>query len=109
MIVDATVAEWDETLAVNLRAPFLLAQAVAPKMIEQGSGKVINVSSAASVIGLDEHVGLLCIQGGLNMLTKAMAVEWGRYNIQVQRRGASRSSSRPWASRSGVSRVRATQ
>ena len=82
MIVDATVEEWDETLAVNLRAPFLLAQAVAPKMIEQGSGKIINVSSAASIIALDEHAAYCASKGGINMLTKAMAVEWGRHNIQ---------------------------
>ncbi len=82
MILDATAAEWDETMAVNLRAPFLLAQALAPGMIEQGFGKIINVSSQASVAALDEHAAYCASKGGMNMLTKVMAVEWGRHNIQ---------------------------
>lgn len=73
---------WDETQAVNLRAPFLLAQALAPKMIEQRSGKIINISSQAGVIALDDHGAYCASKGGLNMLTKVMAAEWGPYNIQ---------------------------
>ena len=82
-LVDLTLAQWEETVAVNLRAPFLLAQALAPKMIEQRSGKIINISSQAGVIALDEHAAYCTSKGGLNMLTKVMAVEWGAYNIQV--------------------------
>lgn len=82
-IVDLSLAQWEETIAVNLRAPFLLAQALAPKMIEQRSGKIINISSQAGVIALDEHAAYCTSKGGLNMLTKVMAVEWGAYNIQV--------------------------
>ncbi|MEZ4662008.1 MAG: glucose 1-dehydrogenase [Caldilineaceae bacterium] len=82
-IVDASLADWEETIAVNLRAPFLLAQALAPQMIAQRSGKVINVSSQAGVIALDGHAAYAASKGGLNMLTKVMAAEWGPYNIQV--------------------------
>jgi NAD(P)-dependent dehydrogenase (short-subunit alcohol dehydrogenase family) len=82
-IVDLSLAQWEETIAVNLRAPFLLAQALAPKMIEQRSGKIINISSQAGVIALDEHAAYCTSKGGMNMLTKVMAVEWGAYNIQV--------------------------
>ena len=53
-ILEANLADWEETLAVNLRAPYLLAQALAPAMIAQRSGKIINVSSQAGVIALDE-------------------------------------------------------
>lgn len=81
-ILDASITDWDDVQAVNLRAPFLLAQAVAPKMIEQRSGKIINISSQAGVIALEEHAAYCASKGGLNMLTKVMAAEWSRYNIQ---------------------------
>ncbi len=74
---------WDETLAVNLRAPYLLAQALAPQMIAQGRGKIINVSSQAGVAALEDHAAYCASKGGLNMLTKVMALEWGVHNIQV--------------------------
>lgn len=82
-IVDLTLDQWEETMAVNLRAPFLLAQALAPKMIEQRSGKIINISSQAGVIALDSHSAYAASKGGLNMVTKVMAAEWGAHNIQV--------------------------
>jgi 2-deoxy-D-gluconate 3-dehydrogenase len=74
---------WDETMAVNLRAPYLLAQALVGKMIEQNAGKIINVSSQAGVAALEEHGAYCASKGGLNMLTKVMALEWGGHNIQV--------------------------
>lgn len=82
-ILDAKVEDWDATLAVNLRAPFLLAQLLAPGMIAQGRGKIVNVSSQAGVIGLEAHAAYCASKGGLNMLTKVMAIEFGPYNIQV--------------------------
>jgi NAD(P)-dependent dehydrogenase (short-subunit alcohol dehydrogenase family) len=82
-LVEASVADWDMTMAVNMRAPFLLAQALAPRMIAQRSGKIINVSSQAGVIGLDNHGAYAASKGGLNMLTKVMMSEWARYNVQV--------------------------
>jgi NAD(P)-dependent dehydrogenase (short-subunit alcohol dehydrogenase family) len=81
-ILDTPVADWDTILNVNLRAPFLLAQTVVPAMIAQRSGKIINISSVAGVAALAEHVAYCASKGGLNMLTKVMAVEWGPYNIQ---------------------------
>lgn len=74
---------WDETMAVNLRAPFLLAQALAPAMIAQRWGKVINTSSQTGVIALDDHAAYAASKGGLNALTKSLCAEWGRHNIQV--------------------------
>ncbi len=82
-LVDATVEDWDATMAVNLRAPFLLARALAPAMIAQKLGKIINVSSQAGVVGLDAHAAYCASKGGLNMLTKVMTVEWARHNIQI--------------------------
>ena len=81
-LLEATAARWDETMAVNLRAPFLLAQAVVPGMIAKKAGKIVNISSQAGVIGLDDHGAYCASKGGLNMLTKVMCVEWSKHNIQ---------------------------
>ncbi|MCA9911294.1 MAG: SDR family oxidoreductase, partial [Anaerolineae bacterium] len=82
-LVEMSVEDWDATLATNLRAPFILAQTLAPKMIEQHSGKIINISSAAGTTALADHAAYSASKGGLNMLTKAMAAEWAQYNIQA--------------------------
>jgi NAD(P)-dependent dehydrogenase (short-subunit alcohol dehydrogenase family) len=82
-VLETTVEQWDETQVVNLRAPFLLAQVVVPGMIKQQSGKVINVSSLAGVVGCEGHAGYSASKGGLNMLTRTMAAEWGKFNIQT--------------------------
>lgn len=82
-ILESPLADWEETIAVNLRAPYLLAQALAPKMIEQRRGKIINVSSQAGVVAIEGHASYAASKGGLNMLTKVMALEWGPHNIQV--------------------------
>ena len=82
-LLDTTVEVWDEVLAVNLRAPFVLAKTLAPRMIEQRCGKIINVSSNAGLVGMEAHASYCASKGGLNMLTKVMAVEWGPYNIQA--------------------------
>jgi NAD(P)-dependent dehydrogenase (short-subunit alcohol dehydrogenase family) len=82
-LLDTSVEVWDEVQAVNLRAPFVLAKTVAPRMIEQRSGKIINVSSNAGLVGIEAHAAYCASKGGLNMLTKVMAAEWGPYNIQA--------------------------
>jgi NAD(P)-dependent dehydrogenase (short-subunit alcohol dehydrogenase family) len=81
--LELSAAWWDETMAVNLRAPFMLAQALAPGMIAQGWGKIVNVSSQTGVIALDDHSAYAASKGGLNSLTKSLATEWGRHNVQV--------------------------
>ena len=85
-LLETTLADWEETQAVNLRAPLLLAQALAPGMIRQRRGKIINVSSQAGVVGIDGHGAYGASKGGLNMLTKVMACEWGAAQHSVQRR-----------------------
>ncbi|MDH3658827.1 MAG: glucose 1-dehydrogenase [Alphaproteobacteria bacterium] len=81
-LIEATAARWDETMAINLRAPFLLAQAVVPSMIAKRAGKIINISSQAGVVGLEQHGAYSASKGGLNMLTKVMCIEWSKHNIQ---------------------------
>ena len=82
-MLELSVEKWDATMAINLRAPFLLAQAVAPGMIARKSGKIINISSQSGVIAVEDHAAYCASKGGLNMLTKAMVCEWARYNIQA--------------------------
>jgi NAD(P)-dependent dehydrogenase (short-subunit alcohol dehydrogenase family) len=82
-LLDAKVADWDQTMAVNLRAPWLLAKTLAPAMIKQKRGKIINISSQAGVVGLESHGAYAASKGGLNMLTKVMCVEWAMHNIQI--------------------------
>jgi 2-deoxy-D-gluconate 3-dehydrogenase len=81
-LLDMSVEDWDETQAVNLRAPFVLAQALAPRMIAQRSGKIINIASQAGVVAIDGHAAYAASKGGLIMLTKVMASEWGPHNVQ---------------------------
>jgi NAD(P)-dependent dehydrogenase (short-subunit alcohol dehydrogenase family) len=81
-LLSATLKDWDATMAVNLRAPFLMAREIAPGMIAQKAGKIINISSQAGVIGTEDHGAYCASKGGLNMLTKVMTVEWARHNIQ---------------------------
>jgi NAD(P)-dependent dehydrogenase (short-subunit alcohol dehydrogenase family) len=81
-LLEASIEDWDKTMAVNLRAPFLLARELAPRMIAQRSGKIINISSQAGVVALEGHAAYSASKGGLNMLTKTMTFEWAKHNIQ---------------------------
>ena len=81
-LLDITMESWDTTINVNLRAPFLLAQALVPNMIKQRMGKIINVSSQSGVMALADHGSYGASKGGLNMLTKVMTIEWAKHNIQ---------------------------
>lgn len=83
MIVDQSVADWDKTMAVNLRAPFLVARTLAPQMIERGHGKIINISSVAGTGALDGHAAYSASKAGLNALTRTMTIEWAKHNIQA--------------------------
>ncbi len=82
-LLHTTLEHWEDTQAVNLRAPYLLAQTLAPGMIEQRQGKIINISSVAAVLAPEGHAAYSASKGGLNLLTQSMAAEWGRYNIQA--------------------------
>jgi 2-deoxy-D-gluconate 3-dehydrogenase len=81
-IIDTPDEDWEWVVNVNMRAPFLLARALAPKMIEQKMGKIINVSSQSGVVALQDHSAYGASKGGLNMLTKVMTIEWAKHNIQ---------------------------
>mmetsp|Transcript_4024 Transcript_4024/g.5544 ORF Transcript_4024/g.5544 Transcript_4024/m.5544 type:complete len:294 (+) Transcript_4024:41-922(+) len=74
--------KWDKTMAINVRAPFLLAQICAPGMIEKKGGKIINITSQAGTVGLDEHGAYCASKSALDSLTRVMAKEWSKHNIQ---------------------------
>ena len=81
--LEFSTEDWDRLMAVNLRAPFLTARTLGPAMIAQRWGKVINISSQAGVIALDDHAAYTASKGGLNALTKSLCAEWARHNVQV--------------------------
>lgn len=81
-LIDQTVEDWDRVMAVNLRAPWLVARTLAPAMIAQKRGKIINISSQTSSVALVDHGVYAASKNGLNALTKVMTVEWGQHNIQ---------------------------
>jgi NAD(P)-dependent dehydrogenase (short-subunit alcohol dehydrogenase family) len=82
-LLHTTLEHWEETQAVNLRAPFLLAQKLVPGMIHQKRGKILNISSVAAVLAPEGHGAYSASKGGLNLLTQTMAAEWGRDNVQA--------------------------
>jgi len=81
-LVDMTEAQWREVLDTDLTSAFLVARAVAPRMIARGSGKIINVCSVMSEVGRPTIANYAAAKGGLKMLTRAMAVEWARHGLQ---------------------------
>lgn len=81
--IEMKVEEYKEVIDVDLVAPFILSKAVAPTMIERGSGKIINICSLMSELGRETVSAYAAAKGGLKMLTKTLASEWGKYNIQV--------------------------
>lgn len=81
--VNLSLAEWDRTMAINVRAPFQLAQLLVPDMIKRRSGKIINISSQAAVIAFENHVAYSASKAALNGMTRGLMKEWAQYNIQV--------------------------
>jgi NAD(P)-dependent dehydrogenase (short-subunit alcohol dehydrogenase family) len=83
-ILKMTEDDWDKTLKINLYGVFLLSQAVVRKMVESGrKGKIINVASIASISATANMSPYCTSKAGVVQLTKVMALEWARYNIQV--------------------------
>ncbi len=76
------VAEFREVIDVDLTAPFIVAKSVIPGMIQNGGGKIINICSMMSELGRETVSAYASAKGGLKMLTKNIASEYGEYNIQ---------------------------
>lgn len=72
---------WDKTMRINLRDPWLVAAAALPYLKASGRGRVINISSQAGVIAIEEHAAYDASKAGLINLAKVMAVEWAKFGI----------------------------
>lgn len=81
--VDYSDADWDFLLEVNLSAPFRLSRQIGKLMIEQGSGRIINIASLLSFQGGILVPGYAASKGGIAQLTKALANEWASKNVTV--------------------------
>lgn len=79
---DMTVDEFRQVIDIDLNAPFIVSKAVIPGMIKKGHGKIINVCSMMSELGRETVSAYAAAKGGLKMLTRNIASEYGEYNIQ---------------------------
>ncbi|PKQ44457.1 gluconate 5-dehydrogenase [Confluentibacter flavum] len=82
-IIDMEVRDFNAVIQVDLVAPFIVSKHVARGMIKRGGGKIINICSMMSELGRDSVSAYAAAKGGLKMLTKNMATEWAKYNIQT--------------------------
>ena len=79
---DMSAAEFRQVVDVDLNAPFIVSKAVIPSMIKKGHGKIINICSMMSELGRETVSAYAAAKGGLKMLTKNIAREYGEHNIQ---------------------------
>ncbi len=75
-------SEFRQVIDVDLNAPFIVSKAVIPDMIRQGGGKIINICSMMSELGRETVSAYAAAKGGLKMLTRNIASEYGEFNIQ---------------------------
>ena len=80
---DFPAETWDELMRTNLDSVFFVGQAVARRMIPRESGKIINICSVQSELGRPSIAPYTASKGAVKMLTKGMAIDWGKHNIQV--------------------------
>ena len=83
IVEEVTENAWDTVLNVNLKGAFFCCQAAGKVMIAQKSGKIINVSSQAGSVGLIRRSAYCSSKGGMNQMTRVLAVEWAQHNINV--------------------------
>jgi len=80
---EMTLAHWDRVMAVNLRAPFALSQALAPAMTKRGGGSIINITSRSAEVGFVAEAAYCPSKYGLEGLTQCLALELKKHNIAV--------------------------
>ena len=81
-MLEMSAADFRKVVDVDLNAPFIVAKAVLPGMIEKNRGKIINICSMTSEFGRETIAGYAAAKGGLKMLTRNICSEFGSYNIQ---------------------------
>ncbi len=81
--LDVTERDWDEMMAVNLRGLFFASQAAGRHMVERGYGRIVNIGSQAGLVGIKRHAVYSASKGGVNMLTRVLALEWASAGVTV--------------------------
>ena len=81
-MIEMKASEFRQVIDVDLNAPFIVSKAVIPSMIKKGAGKIINICSMMSEFGRETVSAYASAKGGLKMLTRNIASEYGQYNIQ---------------------------
>ncbi|MFV0365510.1 MAG: gluconate 5-dehydrogenase [Mangrovibacterium sp.] len=82
-ILDMPIKDFEQVIDIDLVAPLIVAKRVAPNMIAQRSGKIINMCSMMSVYGRNSVSAYAAAKGGLKLLTANMCCEWAKYNVQI--------------------------
>jgi NAD(P)-dependent dehydrogenase (short-subunit alcohol dehydrogenase family) len=82
-LADMPTSAWDNIFALNLRGPFLLTREAGRYMIQQGSGAIVNISSAAGIGGVRGGAHYASAKAGLQMFTRVTAAEWGPHGIRA--------------------------
>jgi len=80
---DISYDEWKQVMDVNLGSTFLFCQTFGAKMLQQQSGRIINMASIVGTLGLPELAGYAASKGGIISLTKSLALEWAPFGINV--------------------------
>jgi len=78
-----TESAWDQIMDVNLKGLFFCCQAAGRVMLDQGAGRIVNMSSQAGVVGIRDHAVYSASKGGVNLLTKVLALEWSDRGVTV--------------------------
>ncbi|WP_250461505.1 gluconate 5-dehydrogenase [Microbulbifer litoralis] len=82
-LLEMELGDWQQVIDTNLTGVFTMSRPVVKRMIGRGAGKVINICSMMSELGRDSVSAYAAAKGGLKMLTRNMATEWARHNVQV--------------------------
>jgi NAD(P)-dependent dehydrogenase (short-subunit alcohol dehydrogenase family) len=82
-LLEVTDEEWDRVLDTNLRGVFLVTRAAGRHLVEQGSGKVVNIASNFAFKGVAGHAAYCASKAAVVAFTRTMAVEWARHGVQV--------------------------
>ena len=81
-MIEMSAADFRQVIDIDLTGPFIVSKAVIPSMIKKGGGKIINICSMMSELGRETVSSYAAAKGGLKMLTKNIASEYGSFNIQ---------------------------
>lgn len=81
--IEQKTADFDRVIATNLRSTYMCSKAVGAHMISRGSGKIVNIASVSGLSGQPMRTGYAPSKAGMINMTMALAVEWGRHNINV--------------------------